>query len=97
MSKPTIHMWGLYDVDGNPCTPSGASVTERTVHATHKAVEENIARHGGVLADLYSTRTLDGWLVATEFDVPDHEGADRMWHQIAQAREPWGSIGDEQL
>lgn len=35
------------------------------------------------------TRTLDGWLVGTEFETPSRDAAARMWHQIVQPQQPW--------
>lgn len=92
MSRPCIHVWGFFDEEGHPKTADGAAVSDVSPYSTHLNVVDNVARHGGDVSNLRVTRTLDGWLVATEFETPPREGADRMWHRIAFANDPWGQV-----
>lgn len=95
MSRPTIHVWGFYDDAGNPRKPDSAAVEDATPYAVHRAVEANIIRHGGTIAHLRTTRTLDGFLIGTEFEAPAHDNTARIWHKITRSDDPWGSCGGE--
>ena len=94
-NRLVVHIWGFYDDAGHPRQPDSAAAEEGSVYATHKAVEANVLRHGGNITDLRVTRTLDGLLVGTEFDVPAHGGAARLWHRIIRSSEPWNARTDQ--
>lgn len=85
----SVHLWGFYDEAGNPRQPDGAAPSDLSVYHHHKQVESNVVRCGGTIAQLRVTRTLDGWLVATEFETPARDKAARMWHRIVQPSEEW--------
>lgn len=87
----SIHLWGFFDANGKPRQPDGAAPSDLTPYHHHRLIERNVAHFGGTIANLRTTRTLDGLLVGTEFETPERAdgSAARMWHQIVQPREPW--------
>lgn len=90
MADLCIHIWGFYNEDGTPRLPDKAAAENRVAVNVFKYVRENLEAHGGTIENLRVTRSLDGWFVGCDFDVPAHGKAAHMWHRIVTTSEPWG-------
>lgn len=95
--RGVVHVWGFYDEAGRPRKPAGVALSEGTPHETFVGLRSHLLHHGGELVDLRTTRTLDGWLVGVEFDVPAHGGAATIWHQVLTTSEAWPVPGGDDL
>lgn len=91
MSGPqTIHVWGhedgTDDVKAAICDGSVATVARRTL--------TEIERHGHEVANMRSTRTLDGWLVVLRCVVAVKDSPARQWHVFTEPSQSWPTATD---
>lgn len=91
MSDPlkTAHIWGFYDPEGNPSTPAGVSISTETPYETLCRLRRHVLHFDGDIEGLKTTRTLDGWMVGAEFDVPERGAAACIWHRVMRVQDAW--------
>lgn len=94
MSEQVAHVWGFYDDDGRPTFPDGVAVSEETAYEAFCRLRRHVHHFGSDMESLRTTRTLDGWFVGAEFDVPPRGQAARIWHRVMQVQNGWPDFAE---